>query len=203
MARPNAPCPVPGCKGSLEAGKREGRTVEWCRVCERRIPQLQALHARLSEVSGTASPRATAGDISDAQLLTLVEQRCIPQLAAAKVSGHSLNTVMEAARAGQIPMVRFGRVLLFGRASLKAWGKTWVRKPIVSKATREIVAVLPRREDAAISEVELVSRAKRTTPAVQQWCAKNLRNPQLRRVPALNDKGRAVTLFWWQEANGA
>jgi len=38
-------CSVPGCTGRLEWGQRpDGSAAQWCRACERRIPQLAALH---------------------------------------------------------------------------------------------------------------------------------------------------------------
>lgn len=201
MSRRYPPCDVPGCKGQLEPGSRDGRSTAWCRTCERRLAQLASLHEKVRALE-TAPGRATAEPartLTDAELLILVGQRVLTMQGAAALTKRSLNILTAAAKRNEIPHLRLGRVWLFGRDSLVAWNAIWKRRTPELPATRELIAALPREEAKAIAVASWAKRAKRTPKAVSLWQRKHLAEPRLRRRATLDAKGRAVTLFWWHE----
>lgn len=211
MSRRFPPCDVPGCKGQLEPGSRDGRATAWCRTCERRLAQLTALHekVRALEAAPPSAPRGapvtpvTAPSLSDADLLRLIGARVLTLQGAVALTKRSWNILSSAAKRNEIPYVRLGRVWLFGHESLVAWNATWKRRTPELPATRELIAALPREEAKAIPVASWAKRAKRTPEAVALWQRKHLTEQRLRRRAALDGKGRAVTLFWWQEATDA
>lgn len=198
MGRRLPPCDVPRCKGQLEPGMRDGRSTAWCRVCERRLLQVEALHEKVRGLE--AAPQASAPRVpTDAELLALVKARVVHLNGAAAITNRSLNIIVEAAKHGAVPSVLLGRWRLFGRESLLAWNKGWQRKTCHAPVLAEYAAALPRDESKAVDVGALATRLKRSREAVQQWTARHLKHPQLRRRAALDQKGRAITLFWWQE----
>ncbi len=201
MSRRFPPCDVPGCKGQMEPGSRDGRTTAWCRTCERRLAQLTALHekVRALEAAPARVPAAAAPTMSDGELLGIIAQRVVTLRGAVALTRRGLNSLYDGARRQEIPYLQFGRVWFFGRESLLAWSATRGRDRRVMPATREIIAALPREEARAISQDTWASSAQRTTHAIALWQRKHVRDPRLRRRATLDAKGRAVTLFWWQE----
>jgi len=204
MARPGAqPCPVPGCKGCLEPGTRAGKALAWCRVCERRIQQLQQLHEKLAAME-EARPIARAGksaaDLSDAELLQVVAKQVVNMKDAAELAGRSMNVVSDAIVAGQLPAARIGRMLLLGRRTVTAWGNEWKRRGIMLPTTSQYLDNLPRVSDDAITADDFAARVHKRPAAVQQWLSAHKDNPRLKRRATLDARQNAVVLYWWDEA---
>lgn len=202
MARLGASCPVPRCKGRLELGTQDRKTVEWCPVCERRILQLEQLHQKLAAME-VAQPIARAGksgaELSDAELLALVTKHLVNQQDAAKLAGRSMNLVSDAIVSGQLPAARLGRMLLLGRRSVTAWAGEWTRRGLILPTTRQYLDNLPRVPDDAITADDFAQRVHKRPIAVQQWLAAHKDNPRLKRRATLDARQRAVVLYWWDE----
>lgn len=200
MARASVtPCPVPRCKGTLEPGTRAGKPAEWCRACERRIAQLEALHeARTRDASEPAAKAMT-----EAQLMKLVQERCWNLGQCSKATRRSINLIRHAMRSGQIPSARIGRYHILPKASSAAWSKAYVRRTGPSKLHLATVAALPREASEALTLGGLARRAKRSRTGVAAWERANRKDPRLQRVPVFDEKQRPVVGYWWKEAANA
>lgn len=201
MGRAQTPCPVPRCKGVLEPGKRDGVALYWCRACERRIEQLDALHQKLAAMPTAGQAKSITGlaELSDAALLKAVAKQVVNMKDAAELAGRSMNVVSDAIVAGQLPAARIGRMLLLGRRSVTAWAGEWKRRHVILPQTRAYIDNLPRAADAAISADDFAARVAKRPVAVQQWIAAHKDNPRLKCRAALDTRRKAVVLYWWDE----
>lgn len=196
MARPQTPCAVPGCKGVMETGKRDGATVAWCRACERRIAQLQSLREKL-EATPVASGRG--GEVTDAQLVKLVAERCCNFTGAETRTKRGANTLRYAIRSKALPSALLGRLHVIPIGALMAWSASYQRRPVSDRRSREIIASLPRSAAEAVTLEAWAARAKRSESTLSAWSRKP--RPALQRTPALNANGRPILTFWWKEAS--
>lgn len=197
MARPQTPCAVPGCKGVLETGKRDGATVAWCRACERRIAQLQSLREKL-EATPVASGRG--GEVTDAQLVKLVAERCCNLTGAETRTKRGANTLRYAIRSKALPSALLGRLHVIPIGALMAWSASYQRRPVSERRSREIIASLPRTEAEAVSLDAWAVRAKRSTGTLGAWARNNAKDSRLQRTAVLGKGARPVLAYWWKEA---
>lgn len=189
--------PAPRCKGVLEPGKRDGVALSWCRACERRIEQLAALHARL-EAMPAAAPRGAA-DVTDAQLVKLVAERCCNLTEAEERTKRGANTLRYAIQSKALPSAILGRLHVIPILSLMAWSASYSRRPSSDRRSREIIASLPRSAAEAVTLEAWAARAKRSESTLSAWSRKH--RAALQRTPALNANGRPILTLWWKEAS--
>lgn len=206
MARPKPPCPVPGCKGSLEPGKKDGKAVEFCPVCERRIHQLAALHKKLAYAEqGRASRSTTAAPVDlealdDRQLLALVRERLVMFNQAVRESKRGANAVRAGIAANEIlTMPLNSRILLISRASLLSWAAS--RPP--RYLTSVIGVAIPRAANAAMTAEEIAVIADVPKASVYNWLTRAKEDKRLQRVAKLNAREVPVRAYWWQEGPNA
>lgn len=198
MARPpHKPCCVPGCKGALEKGTRDGIAVEWCRACERRIAQLDALHARLQ--GSPAGSAAHAENVTDAQLVQLVQTRCCNLTGAETRSKRGANTLRYAIKSKAFPSAILGRLHVIPIGALMQWSASYVRRPSTDRRSREIAASLPRTAAEAVSLEAWAPRAKRSTSTLGAWARKHAKDARLQRAATFGKGGRPVLAYWWKE----
>lgn len=194
--RPVKLCSVPGCKGHLELGKHsDGSEHEWCVVCERRIAQLAAVHAR--------PPAPTIGDITDAQLMKLVQARGWNFSQAHKATKRSINLLTHAVKAGQIPSARIGRYTIIPRAAAAEWAKNYQRKLPVSQAALDYIAALPREESRALTIAEWARKVKKAPATLSVWAHDHRRDVGLQVKAVLSTGRRPVLAYWWKESPNA
>lgn len=198
MARPQTPCAVPGCKGVMEPGKRDGATVAWCRACERRIAQLQSVRAQLEARPAAAS--VGVGDVTDAQLVKLVAERCCNLTGAETRTKRGANTLRYAIQSKALPSALLGRLHVIPIGALMAWSASYKRRPQSERRSREIIASLPRTEAEAVSLDAWAERAKRSTGTLGAWARNNSKDARLQRTAVLGKGARPVLAYWWKEA---
>ena len=204
MARPKPPCPVPSCKGSLEPGKKDGKVVEFCPVCERRIHQLAALHKRLAAATeapaarpGAAAPTVDGQSMDDAALIALVRERFLPLKSAARDVKRGLNLLREAVEGGEILCLRLSaRFFLVSRAGALAWAASRPPRYLASV----IAEALPRTPLQAVTAEELAARAKLPKQSVYTWLSRAKDEKRLQITAKLNARQVAARAYWWQEA---
>lgn len=201
MAKTFKPCTVPECKGVLEPGTRDGKLVEWCRACERRIAQLRALHE--SRAQAAPPPAPALKDVSEAQLMKLVQQRCWNLTQCAKGTRRSMNLIREAIKAGDLPAAKIGRYALVSKAAAEAWGKAYKRRYPENPATAQTIAALPRSAAEAITIDEWATRAKRSKATIATWSLNHRKDARLQRAAVFSSKGRPTVAYWWREATNA
>lgn len=190
--RPLKPCSVPSCKGHLELGKHpDGSEHEWCVVCERRISQLAALHAR--------PPAPTVGEITDAQLMKLVQARGWNLSQAHKATKRSANLLTHAVKAGQIPSARIGRYTIIPRAAATEWAKNYQRKTSVSQTGLAYIAALPREEAKALTVNEWAAKVDKSPATLSVWVCDRRKDARLQVKAVLDPGRRPVRAFWWKE----
>lgn len=206
MARPKAPCPVPGCKGSLEPGKKDGKPVEYCPVCERRIHQLAALHKKLAEAENGRSAPASRGvqvdrqALDDAALIALVRERFLTLKSAARDVKRGLNLLREAVEGGEILCLRLSaRFFLVSRAGALAWAASRPPRYLASV----IAEAIPRTPLQAVTAEELAALAKVPKHSVYTWLSRAKDEKRLQVTAKLNARQVAARAYWWQEANNA
>jgi len=200
MARVQTPCTVPGCKGVMETGKRDGATVAWCRACERRIAQLQSLREKL-EATPVASGRG--GEVTDAEIVKLVAERCCTLTGAEQKTKRGANTLRYAIRSKALPSAILGRLHVIPIGALMAWSASYQRRPVSERRSREIIASLPRTAAGAISLEAWATRAKRSPGTLGAWARNNKQDVRLQRASVIDAAGRPVLAFWWKEATEA
>lgn len=206
MARPNPPCTVPGCKGSLEPGKKDGKAVEFCPVCERRIHQLAALHKKIADAEqGTASRETKAAPVDlealdDRQLLALVRKRTMLFKEAVRESRRGANAVREALTQDRIVAWPLNaRMCLISRQSLRAW----IAQHPPRYLTSIIVAAVPRDASAARTAREIAAASGVAKTSVYTWLSRAKQETRLQRLAKLNENGEPVLAYWWQEGPNA
>lgn len=199
MAKPKAFCPVPGCKGVLEPGKKDGITVEWCRACERRISQLQALHDARTQTT----PAPAAKEIDEARLMKLVQARCWNLSQCAKHTRRGMNLIRHAIRSGALPSARIGRYSIVPKAAAEAWGKAYKRRSPGEARMKAAIAELPRSAAEAITVPQWAKRAKRSEQTLAAWTRNHRADARLKRVPVFSEQDRPTIAYWWQEATNA
>ena len=197
MARRSVkPCSVPSCKGHLELGKHpDGSEHEWCVVCERRISQLAALHAR--------PPAPTVGEITDAQLMKLVQARGWNFSQAHKATKRSVNLLTHAVKAGEIPSARIGRYTIIPRAAATEWAKHYQRKNSVSQAALTYVSALPRDEAKALTIEEWAAKVEKMPATLSTWAHEHLKDARLQVKAVLGPGRRPIRAFWWKDGADA
>lgn len=197
MARQGAPCNVPRCKGRLELGKREGKQVEWCPVCERRLLQLESLHARLAALEATPS----AASLTDAQVISLIGKRVVLLRQASKVVHRNFMKLLDAANAKAFPSVRIGkRFVLVPLASVQEW---CAKNPSRAQVSESVGKVVPRTAAQARTIAELCDAADVSPSAVYAWLKRNSHAPELTKHAVMGRKGRPAVAYWWKEATNA
>ncbi len=206
MGRVQPACMVPGCAGKLELGKRDGKTAEWCPVCERRLHQLKALHKRLAEATsqtqGSGSLRASDAKephaFDDRAILALVGERLVMFKDAVRISRRGANSVRDAIASGAVLSWPVGkRGMLIARDSLMAWSSSIPSRYITSV----IGQAIPRYEDEAVTALELATLAGVEKSSVYNWLTRARQDKALQRVARFNRQGRPVVAYWWKEAN--
>lgn len=197
--RSRRPCMVPGCRGLLETGTRDGRLVDWCPVCERRILQLRMRERQVAELEARLATPPASGPLSDDELLALIPQRFMSAKACARSTRRSSNVTTAAIKTGEIHHVRLGRLILVSRASAKAWAASWTRRRAEGSRTRKVLAVLPREASAALGVREIAEACQLSPGAVSQWASAQKGRRELQRVAALDARGKPILRFWWQE----
>ncbi len=194
--RPVKLCSVPGCKGHLELGKHsDGSEHEWCVVCERRIAQLAAVHAR--------PPAPSISDITDAQLMKLVQARGWNFSQAHKATKRSINLLTHAVKSGQIPSARIGRYTVIPRAAATEWAKKYQRRNPISHAALAYVAALPRDEAKALTIEEWAAKVEKMPATLSTWAQVHLKDARLQVKAVLGPGRRPLRAYWWKEGADA
>lgn len=198
MGRPVTPCAVPGCKGRLERGKHpDGETREWCAVCERRILQLRAIHDPPPAPPVSLAPR----EISDAQLMQLVQERTWNLSQAAKATKRGMNLLRAAVKAGDIPAATIGRYAILPRGATEQWATEFRRKTKLSKELA-VLAALPRSAAKAVTIAQWARAVQLSEATVHRWAKLNRKRPEVQTAAKVWGE-RAVLVYWWQEGTHA
>jgi len=196
VGRPAVACRVPGCQGRVERGKHpDGSTQEWCTVCERRLLQLHALQERLA----TAPPAPSIGEVDDARLATLIQERCVNLTQSAKATRRSMNLIRAAIASKEIPAAMIGRYAVVPEAAVIAWGKAYRRRHTMQERAQLNLYALPRQVAKAVTLVQwskLVQKDKNTLSACARAHAKD---PRLQVCAILSPKRRPMLAYWWNE----
>lgn len=198
--RSRRPCTVPGCRGTIEAGSRDGQLVEWCQVCERRILQLQQRNRQVVELEARLAAPPASGPLSDATLLELVPQRLALARHVGRLVRRSSNALTHAIRQGEIAHVRIGRIVLVSLEAAKRWSAAQPRRGEITRTDRTIVPVLPRDPAGALTVGEIAERTGLRPSSVAFWASRTrAKGRPLQRVPAFGASGRPEVRYWWQE----
>lgn len=202
--RSRRPCTVPRCRGTLETGTRDGRLVEWCPVCERRILFLEHRERQVAALEARLAAPPASGPLSDAALLDLVPQRLTNAHHVGRLVRRSPNAVSHAIQQGEIAHVRIGRIVLVSVEAARRWSAARPSRGDNTQLSRAIVPALPRTPADALTVQEIAERTGLRPASVSSWSARALaQGRRLQRVPGFGASGRPVTRFWWQEPEGA
>lgn len=198
--RSRRPCMVPGCRGLLETGTRDGRLVDWCPVCERRILQLRMRERQVAELEARLATPPASGPLSDAALLDLLQQRFTLARDVGRMVKRSTNAVTHAIRQGAIAHLRIGRVVLVSREAAKQWSAAAPRRGDDTRLLRTIVPVLARDPSGALTAPEIAERTGLSRSSVAQWTVKQrAKGKRLQRRPDFTASGKLTVRYWWQE----
>lgn len=149
-------CRVPGCHGVLQFDTDgNGRLVTWCKACEKRVEQLQALLATRRAPPPAPQPPSP---LSNEELLAQLRERFVTISEAAALLNQSKYAVTSRVTAGSLESTSFCTLRLIPRAALES--VRWYKH-----TAREVLAALPTTAATALSCREL-SDALERDPAV-------------------------------------